>query len=111
LDHACQLRKNISLLLQVTQFKESASSIIKTEALVTHPGCSHEEIELRAYHSWEARGRPFGSPDVDWFNAEQELAAAEPEGVLSKVAREVGSALGSAVALLSDLNPMKGESS
>jgi hypothetical protein len=68
---------------------------------VTHPSCSHGEIELQAYHSWEARGRPFGSPEVDWFNAEQELAAIEPEGVLSKVAREVGSALGSAVALLS----------
>lgn len=78
---------------------------------MTHPGCSYEEIELRAYHSWEARGRPFGSPDVDWSNAEQELAAIEPEGVLSKVAREVGSALGNAVAMLSDLNPMKGDPS
>ena len=72
---------------------------------------SQEEIQLRAYYSWEARGHPFGSPDVDWFNAEQELAATDPEGVMSKVAREVGSALGSAVALLSDLNPIKGASS
>jgi hypothetical protein len=78
---------------------------------VTHPGCSHEEIELRAYHSWEARGRPFGSPEVDWFDAERELAAVEPESILSKLTRDVGSALGSAVALLSDLNPMKGASS
>jgi hypothetical protein len=82
----------------------------KDGGLVTYPGWSHEEIERRAYHSWEARGRPFGSPEVDWFNAEQEFAAVEPEGVLSKVAREVGSALGGAVALLSELNPMKGES-
>ena len=78
---------------------------------MTHPGCSRAEIERRAYHSWEARGRPFGSPEVDWFEAERELSAVEPENVLSKVAREVGSALGSAVALLRDLNPMKGESS
>ena len=78
---------------------------------MTHPGCSHEEIELRAYHSWEARGRPFGSPEVDWFDAERELAAVEPESVLSKVARDFGSALGRGVALLSDLNPMKGEPS
>lgn len=78
---------------------------------MTHPGCSHEEIERRAYDSWEARGRPFGSPEVDWFEAERELSAVEPENVLSKMAREVGSALGSAVALLSDLNPMKGEPS
>jgi hypothetical protein len=78
---------------------------------VAHHTYSHQEIELLEYHSWEVRGRPLGSPEVDWFNAEQELAAREPEDVLSKVAREVGSALGSAVALLSDLDPMKGESS
>jgi Protein of unknown function (DUF2934) len=78
--------------------------------LVSYPS-SHEEIERRAYHSWEGRGRPFGSPEVDWYEAERELAAAEPEGVLVKLAREVGSALGSAVVLLSDLNPMKGQSS
>jgi hypothetical protein len=78
---------------------------------VTHPGCSHEEIERRAYHSWEARGCPIGSPEVDWFEAERELSAVEPESALSKAAREVGSALGRAVALLSDLTPTKGESS
>jgi hypothetical protein len=71
---------------------------------VTNPGCAHEEIERRAYHWWEARGRPFGSPEEDWFNAEQELAAIDPESVLSKMARGVGSALASAVALLSDRN-------
>jgi Protein of unknown function (DUF2934) len=74
------------------------------EGIVSLENPSHEEIELRAYHSWEARGRPWGSPETDWFKAEQELAAVEPEGVLSKVAREVGSAIGNAVALLSDLN-------
>jgi hypothetical protein len=30
-------------------------------------------IELRAYVLWEARGRPIGSPEVDWFRAEREL--------------------------------------
>jgi hypothetical protein len=69
---------------------------------------SHEEIEICAYKSWEARGRPWGSPEVDWTKAEQELAASElPDGPLSKVAREIGSALGSAVALLSDLGSIK----
>jgi hypothetical protein len=47
---------------------------------------------------------------VDWYEAERELAGVEPEGVLVRVAREVGSALGTAVVLLSDLNPMKGQS-
>jgi hypothetical protein len=79
--------------------------------LMNHPPYAHEEIELRAYYSWEARGRPLDSPEVDWFNAERDRAAVEPESVLSKVARDVGSALGRGVALLSDLNPMKGEPS
>jgi hypothetical protein len=65
---------------------------------------SHAEIELRAYQSWEARGRPWASPETDWFKAEQELAAVEPGGVLAKVAREVGLALGNAVAFFRELD-------
>ena len=32
-----------------------------------------EQIAIRAYQLWEERGRPIGSPEVDWRNAEQEL--------------------------------------
>ncbi len=32
----------------------------------------HEQIQTRAYFLWEARGRQIGSPEVDWFRAEQE---------------------------------------
>jgi hypothetical protein len=35
----------------------------------------HEDIALRAYSLWEKRGSPIGSPDEDWFRAEQELRA------------------------------------
>jgi hypothetical protein len=31
------------------------------------------EIEKLAYWFWEERGRPFGSPEDDWFKAEREL--------------------------------------
>ena len=34
---------------------------------------SHEEVAVRAYYHWERRGRPFGSPDVDWFWAIEDL--------------------------------------
>jgi hypothetical protein len=34
---------------------------------------THEQIEERAYYLWEQRGRPEGSPEVDWERAEQEL--------------------------------------
>ena len=35
----------------------------------------HEFVEKLAYKLWVQRGRPFGSPDVDWFAAEQAVYA------------------------------------
>ena len=34
---------------------------------------THEEIARLAYANWEARGRQDGSPEEDWYRAEQEL--------------------------------------
>lgn len=31
----------------------------------------HEFVAKLAYKLWEQRGRPVGSPDIDWFAAEQ----------------------------------------
>jgi hypothetical protein len=31
----------------------------------------YEFVERPAYKLWEHRGRPLGSPEVDWFAAEQ----------------------------------------
>jgi len=62
----------------------------------------HQQIALRAYRSWEERGRPWGTPEIDWFSAERELASGESETTLSWVAREVGSVVGRVVAILSD---------
>jgi hypothetical protein len=33
----------------------------------------HEFVAKLAYSLWEQRGRPFGSPEVDWFRAEKVL--------------------------------------
>ena len=33
----------------------------------------HEFVAKLAYKLWEERGRPFGSPEVDWFAAERTL--------------------------------------
>ena len=30
---------------------------------------TEDEIRQKAYALWESRGRPMGSPDVDWFEA------------------------------------------
>ena len=69
---------------------------------------SHEEIELLAYTLWQKRGSPFGTPEVDWFDAELQLGTpstpADPvEPVLSTVAKTIGSALGSVAALIQAL--------
>ena len=34
---------------------------------------THEEVAQLAYRYWEARGRPLGSPEDDWFRAEQDV--------------------------------------
>lgn len=36
----------------------------------------HEFVAKLAYTLWEERGRPFGSPEVDWFAAEQAVYSA-----------------------------------
>jgi hypothetical protein len=35
----------------------------------------YEFVKQLAYKLWEQRGRPLGSPDVDWFAAEQAVYA------------------------------------
>ena len=43
---------------------------------LTHSHCyesRHEMVEDIAHQHWEKRGRPFGSPEVDWFAAEEAL--------------------------------------
>jgi DUF2934 family protein len=36
----------------------------------------HEFVAKLAYKLWEDRGRPFGSPEIDWFAAERALYSA-----------------------------------
>jgi Protein of unknown function (DUF2934) len=36
-----------------------------------HGESHHEFVARLAYQHWERRGRPLGSPEVDWFAAEQ----------------------------------------
>jgi hypothetical protein len=33
----------------------------------------HEDVAKLAYRLWEERGRPMGSPEVDWYRAEREV--------------------------------------
>ena len=40
-------------------------------------GSRREVTAKLAYQLWEQRGRPFGSPEVDWLAAEKALDSAE----------------------------------
>jgi hypothetical protein len=37
-----------------------------------HETAEHQTIERWAYRNWQECGSPMGSPEVDWFPAEQE---------------------------------------
>jgi len=36
---------------------------------------AHQDIASLAYALWQERGCPEGSPEVDWFRAEEELSS------------------------------------
>lgn len=40
---------------------------------------STNDIAILAYRLWQERGCPVGSPEEDWFKAEELLAAGSPE--------------------------------
>lgn len=62
---------------------------------------SREQIESVAYQLWQDRGCPWGSPDVDWFKAEQMVQQTS----LRALAREIGGALGAVVSLVTEKLP------
>jgi len=45
-------------------------------------GNPHEVTAKLAYQFWEQRGRPFGSPELDWFAAENALASTQRDSKL-----------------------------
>jgi hypothetical protein len=71
---------------------------------VSHTISTHHEIQVRAYHFWQERGCPWGTPEADWFRAEHELTDSEADA-LSRVAQEVGAALGTVVSLITEALP------
>jgi len=51
----------------------------------------HERIARLAYSYWEARGNPYGTPEEDWFRAEEEIrnqAEGAPFDVVDEASEE-----------------------
>jgi hypothetical protein len=57
------------MLRQMVQ--ESAAEGASPKPVNPNPG--HDAIAAVAYQLWVLRARPIGSPEVDWFRAEEEL--------------------------------------
>ena len=53
------------------QFKQQPLELIPDSPYESR----HEFVEKLAHKLWEQRGRPAGSPDIDWFAAEQAVYA------------------------------------
>lgn len=45
----------------------------KVEKEIGHTDPKHEELARLAYQGWQQRGRPIGTPEEDWFRAEEEI--------------------------------------
>jgi len=56
--------------------KKTATSQPQTTHTAPANQIEEDQIAARAYQLWEERGCPIGSPEVDWYQAEQELRGA-----------------------------------
>ena len=83
----------------------SANDTRKTVRATISP--QHNKVALLAFSLWQERGAPIGTPETDWFRAEEQLRAGsnEADAPLSVVAKTIGSALGSVAALVSPKPP------
>ncbi|MGE5570838.1 MAG: DUF2934 domain-containing protein [Rhodospirillales bacterium] len=52
---------------------QHATAAAASNQVPLDPIAEREEIARLAYSLWEARGRQGGSPEEDWFRAEQEI--------------------------------------
>jgi hypothetical protein len=55
-----------------TKMAKSPVTTSASELIEPHQSV-HERIACLAYAYWEARGRPFGTPEEDWLQAEEEI--------------------------------------
>lgn len=59
----------------------------------------HDRIQVAAYYLWQQRGYPLGTPELDWFRAEEQLRGqiepASTRPILITAAKTIGSTLGS----------------
>ena len=53
--------------------KAATAEAVAVDSVVAKPTPTYDEIAVLAEQFWIERGRPFGSPEVDWLRAETTL--------------------------------------
>ena len=61
-----QQKSNVESIKPIVSESTSSSLPVRIPA--------EQDIAVLAYSLWEKRGRPEGSPDIDWCDAERQLA-------------------------------------
>lgn len=76
----------------ITKVKSASAEEPATSPVVALLPDSSSIAEL-AYQLWLERGRPEGSPEIDWYRAEESLQSAKSKSPLTKgllLTRQVG---------------------
>lgn len=55
---------------------KTVQPVAATPVAAFDPAAYHEAVARMAYHLWEHKGRPEGSSELDWRQAEQEIGIA-----------------------------------
>jgi hypothetical protein len=58
--------------IETAEVSESIAAA-ESEGMVLHSDGEREKIARLAYQHWHARGCPEGSPEEDWFRAEEDI--------------------------------------
>jgi len=70
--------KKISRSATTPAKRKAAPPMARTRATpkaVTETVTAETEVRMRAYALWERRGSPVGSPEVDWYQAQEQLSS------------------------------------
>jgi hypothetical protein len=64
---------------KATAKRKTSSTVSKAAPATIRPASiaqvlSENDVRQRAYSLWEGRGRPIGSPEVDWYRAKEQLS-------------------------------------
>jgi hypothetical protein len=74
---------------QRTKTAPTQDSGLENSQLESESSFDSVEIAARAYHLWQVRGCPIGSPEVDWLAAEEQARARPDEPAAPQISEPI----------------------